>query len=149
MTTASDALTAAETLLAPLGGSAARPEPNRLDLALPVEALVAAANALAGAHWGYLSTLTGLDLGPQAGQLEVLYHFCAGSAVLTLRVRVPRSAALVPSLAATLPAAGLHEREVSEMLGVNFTASPNTERLYLPDDWPGGVFPLRKDAPLE
>jgi Ni,Fe-hydrogenase III component G len=149
MTTATDALTTAEALLAPFGGTAVRPEPNRLDLTLPAAALVPAASALAASQWGYLSTLTGLDLGPQAGQLEVLYHFCAASAVMTLRVSVPRSAATLPSLAAVMPAVALHEREVGEMLGVTFTGSPSSARLYLPDDWPSDVFPLRKDAQLE
>ena len=37
------------------------------------------------------------------------------------------------------------ERELSEMFGVTVVGIPNPERLYLPDDWPEGVYPLRKD----
>jgi len=32
-----------------------------------------------------------------------------------------------------------------EMLGVTFTGLRNQNRLYLPDDWPEGIYPLRKD----
>ena len=33
-------------------------------------------SALVDARWGYLAAITGLDLGVEAGQFEVLYHFC-------------------------------------------------------------------------
>jgi ech hydrogenase subunit E len=36
-----------------------------------------------------------------------------------------------------------------EMFGVVVEGTPNTNRLFLPDDWPDGVYPLRKDAVLE
>jgi Ni,Fe-hydrogenase III component G len=31
------------------------------------------------------------------------------------------------------------------MLGITFVGTPNTDKLFLPDNWPMGVFPLRKD----
>jgi len=34
------------------------------------------------------------------------------------------------------------------MLGVTFRGAPDTARLFLPDDWPEGVYPLLKDAVL-
>jgi len=36
------------------------------------------------------------------------------------------------------------EREMHELLGVNFPGHPNLKKLLLPDDWPDGVYPLRK-----
>ena len=30
------------------------------------------------------------------------------------------------------------------MFGMTITGTPNTEKLLLPDDWPDGVYPLRK-----
>jgi Ni,Fe-hydrogenase III component G len=113
-----------------------------------VDNLLAAAGALRAAECGYLAAITGLDGGAPAGNLEVLYHFCEASAVITLRVSVPRSEPTVPSLAALVPSASLYERELSEMLGVTVSGSPNTDRLYLPDDWPANLYPLRKDAVL-
>ena len=40
------------------------PEPNRLDLIIDQLDLTAAVEALIDAKWGYLSAITGLDLGP-------------------------------------------------------------------------------------
>jgi Ni,Fe-hydrogenase III component G len=31
------------------------------------------------------------------------------------------------------------------MFGIEITGLRNTERLYLPERWPEGVYPLRKD----
>ena len=139
------ALEAAETMIAPWATEVARPEPNRIDARLTAPDLIAAASTLLAARWGYLSAITGLDLGATADALEALYHFCAGAAVLTLRVRVPCSAASIPSLCALIPSASFFERELSEMFGITIENAPNTDRLFLPDDWPESVYPLRKD----
>jgi Ni,Fe-hydrogenase III component G len=123
-----------------------RPEPNRLDVTLKMpEDLTPMVVGLRVKRLGYLSAITGLDLGPQAGELELLYHFCTGEAVVTLRVRLPRSVPVLPSLCEIIPVAEAFEREVSEMLGVRFIGLRNPERLYLPEEWPDKVYPLRKD----
>jgi NADH:ubiquinone oxidoreductase subunit C len=123
-----------------------RPEADRIDVLLPGPAdLVPFVVALRVQRLGYLSTITGLDLGVEAGQLELLYHFCPGPALITLRLRLPRAAASVPSLTEIIPSAESAEREVREMFGVDFDGLRNAERLYLPDDWPAEVFPQRKD----
>ncbi len=121
------------------------PEPNRLDVYLAREDLLSAVAALTAARWGYLAAITGLDLGSTAGDIEVLYHFCAGPAVLTLRIRTPRAQASVPSICAFIPAAALFERELGEMFGLTVQDSDYPEHLFLPDDWPADTFPLRKD----
>jgi len=127
----------------------AEPEPGRLDVVIAPGDLVAAASALMDARWGYLTAITGLDLGPEDGRLEVLYHFACGAAIVTLRVRVPRDEAKVPSLVRVIPSISFYERELMEMFGVTVEGTPNTDRLFLPDDWPDGVYPLRKDFSME
>jgi len=124
------------------------PELNRLDVVVDSANLLAAVKVLAANHWGYLAGITGLDLGVEAGQIEVLYHFCSGTAVVTLRVRTPRDHADVPSIASILPSANFYERELHEMLGIGIVSLANSNHLFLPDDWPDGVYPLRKDASL-
>ena len=124
-----------------------RPEPQRLDGRLAdVKDLLPMVVALRVKRLGYLSAITGLDPGVETGQLEVLYHFCAGAAIITLRVRVPRESGTVPSLCEIIPSAEVFERELSEMFGIGVTGLHTPERLYLPDDWPDGVHPLRKDV---
>jgi Ni,Fe-hydrogenase III component G len=121
------------------------PEPGRIDLTVEPARLVDCASVLTKEHWGYLSAITGLDLGPQDGRLEVLYHFCQKAAVLTLRVTLPRNEPVVPSICGVIPSATLFERELMEMFGVVCEGTPDPRRLFLADDWPAGVYPLRKD----
>jgi Ni,Fe-hydrogenase III component G len=139
------AVETAQTLLAQWATETATPDPKRLDVSITADNLIAAVTALREARWGYLAAITGLDKGKDKGQIEVLYQFCSGPTVLTLRVLVPRDAAVVPSVCGVIPSASFLERELMEMLGVQAEGTPNTSRLYLPDEWPAGVYPLRKD----
>lgn len=50
-----------------------------------------------------------------------------------------------PSMALDMPAASLYEREIRDMFGLVPEGNPDTRPLALHDDWPKGVFPLRKD----
>ena len=121
------------------------PEPNRIDVIVEPARLPECAGALAAAPWGYLSAITGLDHGVESGKLEALYHFCNRAAVITLRVPLPRENPVVPSVCGPIPSATLFERELMEMFGVVCEGTPDTRRLFLPDDWPDGKYPLRKD----
>lgn len=122
------------------------PESNRLDVKLTsADDLVTIVTAMRVKRLGYLSAITGLDPGLEAERLEVLYHFCTGAAVITLRVPIPRHAPVVPSLSQIIPSAEVFERELKEMFGVTVSGLPITEHLYLPDDWPEVTYPLRKD----
>ena len=126
------------------------PEPNRLDVKLASAGdLISVVTAMRVKRLGYLSAITGLDGGAQSDQLEVLYHFCTGAAVITLRVALPRQQAVVPSLCEIIPGAEVMERELMEMFGVTVSGLPNTEHLYLPDEWPEATYPLRKDFDLQ
>ncbi|MBN2472235.1 MAG: NADH-quinone oxidoreductase subunit C [Anaerolineae bacterium] len=142
---ANDLLQKGEALLQPWTTESSTPEPGRLDVWIEAANLPLAVQALQDGEWGYLSTLTGLDSGPEAGYMEALYHFCEGAAVLTIRVKLGREAPAVPSVCGIIPSASFFERELMEMLGVIVQDTPNTDHLFLPDDWPDGVYPLRKD----
>lgn len=125
------------------------PEPERLDVVIDATDLHEAVAGLVSINWGYLATITGVDLGEEEGQIELLYHFCSGAAVVTLRVRIPRGNAFIPSIYDLIPSVSFYERELIEMLGVTVANTPNTDRLFLPDDWPEGIYPLRKDFNIE
>jgi Ni,Fe-hydrogenase III large subunit/Ni,Fe-hydrogenase III component G len=51
------------------------------------------------------------------------------------------------SIAARHPAANWFEREIMDFFGLALDGHPNPERVALHDDWPEGVWPLRKDFP--
>jgi Ni,Fe-hydrogenase III component G len=131
------------------GAEWSSPEPNRYDAVVSGEKLADAVKALKAMNAFYLSAITGLDDGVEKNTLHVLYHFCAGAVVVTLRVTVQRDNAVVPSICAIFPYASPFEREVIEMFGITFAGTPDTSRLYLPDDWTEGIYPMRKDAVIE
>lgn len=140
----------AEELLTPWNKAATHPEVNRLDVCISAHDLRPAVTALHNAHWGYLSAITGTDLGAAAGQMEALYHFCNGPAIATLRIHLPRTKdARLSSIEDIIPPAAFFEREIREMLGFTITGSKNSERLFIPDDWPEDVYPLRSDFSID
>ncbi len=149
MTLAETTLEAGSRLVKPWAREVREPEPHRLDVDVEVRDVVPAISALLAARWGYLSALTGTDPGPESGEVEVLYHLCSGPDVLTLRTRVAREGGTLPTVCGLIPSATVFERELIEMFGVRVEGTPDPRRLYLPDDWPAGLFPLRKDADLE
>jgi Ni,Fe-hydrogenase III component G len=134
----------AEDLLSPTGAQLSRPGDNRVDAVITADALVPAAKALMDGKWGYLSAITGMDT-PANNGMELLYQFCEGAVVTTLRVAVPYEKPVVPTVCSVIPSATLYEREIIEMLGITIEGTPNTDKLLLPDDWPDGVYPLRKE----
>ena len=94
----------------------------------------------------HLSTITGLDLGEA---FEILYHFGRHQGALTVRTQVPRDKPNVPTITPVIPGAILYEREIQEMFGITVVDIPDPRRLNLPDDWPDGQYPLRKDWSFE
>lgn len=125
------------------------PEPNRLDGIVSSEQLLDAVTQLTNVDVFYLVAITGIDDGAESNTLEVLYHFCMDAMVVTLRVTLDRNQPTVPSLCEVFPYASPYERETGEMFGITFISTPDTSRLFLPDDWIEGTYPLRKDAKLE
>jgi NADH-quinone oxidoreductase subunit C len=62
---------------------------------------------------------------------------------LRLRVQVPESDPVVPTLFDIHPGTEALEREVFDMFGIRFDGHPDLTRILMPEDWIG--FPLRKD----
>ncbi|MDG6223450.1 MAG: NADH-quinone oxidoreductase subunit C [Candidatus Bathyarchaeota archaeon] len=88
-----------------------------------------------------ISTITGTDLG---NEIELNYHMICGGTV-TLKIRVPKIKPVTKSICDLISGANLYEREVYDLLGVTFEGHPNMERLLLPESWPKGNYPLRRD----
>ena len=72
----------------------------------------------------------------------VLYSTVHGH-YLMLTTSVPRETPVVPTLSAVWPIAHWQEREVFDLMGVQYDDHPDLRRLFLEDEWQG--HPLRKD----
>jgi len=78
---------------------------------------------------------------------EILYHFTIESIglLISIRVKLNRDNPKIDSIASLIKGAAWIEREMHELLGIDFPGNPNLKRLLLSDDWPEGVYPLRQD----
>ncbi len=80
---------------------------------------------------------------------EVLYHFSYDQLgwVITVRAFIrDREHPSIDSITPFLPGAEWIEREIHDILGIEIKNHPNMRRLILADDWPEGVYPLRKEV---
>ena len=90
--------------------------------------------------------ITGIDAD---NCFELLYHYSYDQTgcVITIKSIVrDREQPQVESITPLLPAAEWIEREIHDVLGIDFRNHPNLKRLILADDWPEGVYPLRKEV---
>ncbi len=91
-----------------------------------------------------LSIATGIDT--REG-IEILYHFShdESGTFYNLKSVVPKDDPKMKSLADFLPAANWIEREIHDLLGVDFVGHPNLVPLLTAETWPADLHPLRRD----
>ncbi len=91
----------------------------------------------------------GSDDRPFSGQFLVAHNFAFDQQRLlcSILTRVGPENPAVDSVASVIPAANWAEREFQDLLGIQPRDHPYPKRLVLPDGWPDGVHPLRKDVP--
>ncbi len=80
--------------------------------------------------------------------IEVLYHFSADASgfVVSLRAIIKeKDDPRIDTITTVTKSAWWIEREIHELFGVHFTGNNDLRPLLLPDDWPQGVYPLRKN----
>ena len=85
---------------------------------------------------------------PKPARFAVNYHLLA-IADSPRRVRLQTwldEGQAVQSVIPVWPTADWHEREVFDLMGIDFSDHPNLTRILLDDDWEG--HPLRKDYPI-
>lgn len=92
--------------------------------------------------FAHLSTITPRDTGDK---LEALYHFAQPGMTLTVRAQTERATPSLPTIIGVYPGATFYEREVHDMVGIAIDGHPDLRPLVLPEGWPDGIHPLRKD----
>ena len=95
----------------------------------------------------FLRNVSGVDY---ETYLEVVYHLVSISSKkeYAIKIKADRESPKVASAAPVWSTANWNEREIYDLLGIDFTGHPDLRRIMMPDDWVG--HPLRKDyEPLD
>jgi len=104
--------------------------------------------ALRERGFGALMSVHGVDYYPDEPRLGVHYELLDMERVdrVSVKLRVPTTAASVDSVTPDWPTANHQEREVYDMFGVRFDGHPDLRRILMPEDYEG--YPQRRDFPL-
>ena len=112
------------------------------------ESLIPALKGLVAIHYPHVSVIAFADVGEA---VELMYHFYIywgiphEEILVTFTVSLSKTDLKVPTITGIIPGALTSEREKQEMLGIEVVDIPDGRRLFLPEDFPAGVFPWRKD----
>ena len=116
---------------------------RRAYLDIPADALEESSRVMLDEFGARFQIATAVDT--DAGY-EVLYHWAVDEkdCVISLRILLDHAKPDLNSIAVMCPAAEWIEREMWELMGIRFAGHPDMRHLLLDDDWPEGVFPMRR-----
>ena len=79
---------------------------------------------------------------------EIIYHFSCDKTglIVNLDVIIPKDKPEIESLVSVIKGTEWIEREIYEILGINFLNHPNLVKFLLPEDWPEGDYPMRRNS---
>ena len=90
-----------------------------------------------------LCIITGLDEGENLG---FIYHIAdLGGTMLNIHTLSPKDGPGIATITDLFPAAHIYERELQDLFGAKVDGLAPGNRYPLPDGWPEGQYPLRKD----
>jgi len=91
-----------------------------------------------------LCAITGLDTGQN---FEFIYHIAhPDGIVLNIKMQTANGdGVVIPSVLPIYNGATFFERELEGLLGVKVDGLPEGRQYPLPDNWPEGQYPMRKD----
>ena len=96
----------------------------------------------------YLVDISSLDHLDEEPRFEMVYELYGYGHARHLRIKARVSEdESVPTVSDVWPTADWHEREVYDMMGIDFAGHPDLRRILMWEGYP--FFPLRKDFPLE
>lgn len=112
------------------------------------EALRPAIQKIISIHFPHVAVISFADTGAQVDLMYHLYIYWGvprQEILVTLKVSLDKTDLKVPTITDLIPGALTSEREKQEMLGIEVVGIPDGRRLFLPEDFPQGVYPWRKD----
>jgi len=125
------------------------PAPGVLHLTVKRASVVEACRHLQDSLGARFLISAGIDRRPGEGCLSVTHIFSRDEDQQFICVRADMSgdSAEIESITPWVNGANWSERECQDLLGIKAKGHPDPRRLVVADDWPEGVYPLRKDVP--
>lgn len=96
----------------------------------------------------HFAVSSGYDLGDT---IELIYHFslyCGAKSrdiSINITVALPKNDPTIDTITDLIPGALIAEQEKQEMLGVKVIGIPKDERVFIPNEFPDGIYPWRRD----
>jgi Ni,Fe-hydrogenase III large subunit/Ni,Fe-hydrogenase III component G len=125
------------------------PHADTLQFTLAKTAVRAVAEGLFNELQARFLISVGTDARSLTGDYAILHLFSLDREHLYILLESPVSEKdlRIESITGVIPGANWAEREFRDAIGVHPEGHPDPRRLLLADDWPEGVYPLRKDVP--
>jgi len=129
--------------------SGTQPHADTLHFTIDKTAMRAVVEGLVNELHARFLISVGTDARSLTGEYSVLHLFSLDREHLYVLLESPISAddLNIESITNFIPGANWAEREFHDAIGVSPVGHPDPRRLLLADDWPEGVYPLRKDFP--
>ena len=120
---------------------------NQYVVTLPRDSLPIAVDYAVNSLGARFVVSVATDMQEKTGDYRVSYvlAFDEQKSFVVIQSHVPPDDLQVRSVTPTVPAANWAEREAQDMLGIVPVGHPDPRRLVLPDDFPNGVHPLRRE----
>ncbi len=129
--------------------SVTRPHADALHLVIDKKAVRSVADGLFNQLRARFIISVGTDRRSLSGDFGIVHIFSLDGDHLyvLLESPIPGDDLRIDSITPVVPGADWAEREFQDAVGVRPEGHPDPRRLLLPDDWPEGVHPLRRDFP--
>jgi len=129
--------------------AAAQPHADTLQFAIDKKAVPAVVDALVNELQARYMISVGTDRRSLTGDFGIshLFSLDRDHLYVLLESAVAEEDLSIGSITPIVPGANWAEREFRDAVGVSPAGHPDPRRLLLADDWPEGVYPLRRDVP--
>lgn len=141
-----------ETIAARCDGaflSATQPHTDTLHFVIDKKAMPAVVEGLVKELRARFLISVGTDRRPLTGDFGIshLFSLDRDHLYVLLESAVTEGDLRIESITGIVPGANWAEREFRDAVGVHPEGHPDPRRLLLADDWPEGIYPLRRDVP--
>ena len=129
--------------------SATQPHPDTVHFTIDKGAMRPVVDGVVNELQARFMISVGTDKRPLTGDFAILHLFSLDREHLyvLLESSVAEEDLQIESITEVVPGANWSEREFRDAIGVQPEGHPDPRRLLLADDWPEGVYPLRRDFP--